>query len=179
MPRICSICSSPYAKKVNDDLAEGIPIREIAKRYGLSHPAIARHKLNCVAGEQARKLAKDATERGVDVALASREEPGAVIAPRLSASPDAYSELASLKNILSSILNQAVISRDSDLVVAASRELRSTTETMLKVWETQKRIEAQYEKASPLSATWVYGWMKTHHPELAAELVQALREASR
>jgi len=178
MPRTCTICSSIYLSKVNAALIEGVSIREVAKRYSISAPAVARHKLNCVARDLAKKYAMQAITAGIDATVIGETAPEAVLPLRLTSSPDAYSELASLKSILSTILNEAVSIRDSDLVVAASRELRATTETMLKVWETQKRIEAQYEKATPLSATWVYGWLKQEHPEIAHDLAAALKQES-
>ena len=44
MPRHCSACQSPYIGVINDALAAGKPIVEVAKFAGISADAVGRHR---------------------------------------------------------------------------------------------------------------------------------------
>jgi AraC-like DNA-binding protein len=43
MPRPCLTCRHPQSHAINVDLACGIPRLTVARRYGLSEPAVRRH----------------------------------------------------------------------------------------------------------------------------------------
>ena len=47
MPRTCTICSHPDRAKIDAALASGSePFRTLSRNYGISRPALARHKAN-------------------------------------------------------------------------------------------------------------------------------------
>lgn len=43
MPRPCLTCRHPDSRAINVDLASGVPRLTVARRYGLSEPAVRRH----------------------------------------------------------------------------------------------------------------------------------------
>lgn len=180
MGRACTICTHPLLADIEEAMDAGTTLRAISSMYAVTAMSLSRHRSSCMGRRLSFLAAKAATEGGVDTGETLPDTDSVIggYVPTSSASaPDAYSELLSLKGILSNTLGEAVRDGNSGLIVAASRELRSTTETMLKVWETQKRIEAQYAKQSPLSATWVHGWLQRVHPDILSELIRELKEA--
>ena len=42
--RPCSICTHNQAEDINQELINGVPVRKIAEKYGISHMAVQRHK---------------------------------------------------------------------------------------------------------------------------------------
>jgi len=62
MPRVCTICTHPEREAINAALVASIAYRTIADRYGLSHQALMRHKVDhlpviMVKSEEAREVA--------------------------------------------------------------------------------------------------------------------------
>lgn len=57
MPLRCSVCRKPDLQEINIAITRGDPERTIAARYGLSKPAVHRHK-GCIAAaaDEARKV---------------------------------------------------------------------------------------------------------------------------
>jgi len=50
MPKgICSICASPILREVNDALAKGERLRELAARSGHSRASLSRHSRKCIS----------------------------------------------------------------------------------------------------------------------------------
>ncbi len=50
MARTCTICSHKDSEKINKELIEGTPYRDIAGRFGVSRSALERHKENHLPG---------------------------------------------------------------------------------------------------------------------------------
>lgn len=44
MPRTCLVCANPERQAIDNALAIGAPLREIARRYGISSSSLDRHK---------------------------------------------------------------------------------------------------------------------------------------
>ncbi len=65
MPRKCSICFHDEAKAINLLLINGLPYRNIAKRFDVDPAALYRHKKNHLA----ELLAKAGEEKGSDLLL--------------------------------------------------------------------------------------------------------------
>jgi len=42
--RPCSICAHAQVEEINQDLINGVSVRKIAEKYGISHMAVQRHK---------------------------------------------------------------------------------------------------------------------------------------
>jgi hypothetical protein len=91
--------------------------------------------------------------------------------------PSAYEDLATLKKTLETILEQNK-SKPNQLwlTVSVAKELRGLIETSLKVWEAQKRLEAQYSETQPLTASLIYKYLGQHYPEALQGLVNYLKE---
>ena len=73
----CTICRHPKREEIEDALVRRVPMRRIARRYGVSKSAVGRHIRNHVAEElletmRERVEAKRAAEGGLPPALAER-----------------------------------------------------------------------------------------------------------
>ena len=44
--RPCSICTHSQVEEINQDLINGVPIRNVAKKYGVSKSSLHRHQLD-------------------------------------------------------------------------------------------------------------------------------------
>ena len=44
--RPCSICTHAQVEEINQDLINGVPIRKVAKKYGVSKSSLHRHQLD-------------------------------------------------------------------------------------------------------------------------------------
>ena len=63
MPRVCAICTHAERDGINAALVDSIAYRTIADRYGLSHQALMRHKVEhlpavMVKSEEAKEVAR-------------------------------------------------------------------------------------------------------------------------
>jgi DNA-binding transcriptional ArsR family regulator len=70
----CTICRHPKRKEIEDALVRCVPMRRIARRYGVSKSAVGRHILSHVAEEllemmRERVEAQGAAKRGLPPAM--------------------------------------------------------------------------------------------------------------
>ena len=70
----CTICRHPKREEIEDELVRRVPIRRIARRYGVSKSAVGRHILSHVAEELLEMMhkrvdAQRAAERGLPPVL--------------------------------------------------------------------------------------------------------------
>jgi DNA-binding transcriptional ArsR family regulator len=73
----CTICRHPKRKEIEDALVRRVPMRRIARRYGVSKSAVGRHILSHVAEEllemmRERVEAQRAAKFGLSPALQER-----------------------------------------------------------------------------------------------------------
>lgn len=110
MSRICTACKHPQTEAISLELLQKVPMREIAKKYGLSLSAVARHKDHIPAqlavSETAQKVAKADSVMDRVTELDSRAE---------------------------SIYQQAATGNDPELALKALKEMRSITELYAKL----------------------------------------------
>jgi DNA-binding transcriptional ArsR family regulator len=166
MPRTCSICTNPKRKAIEKALKTE-SYRNISERFGLSKAAISRHLSTCVKKDQILETAKAAVAAEAPVAREDR-----------SKTPNAYDDLAALKKTLEIILKNNKDKADQIwITLSVAKELRGVIETSLKVWEAQKRIEAQYNTSAPLSATIIYQVLREKWPKALKDVVAAIEEA--
>lgn len=45
MPNRCCICNHPDREKIELQLVQGVPLRSIGQRFGVSHTSVRRHKI--------------------------------------------------------------------------------------------------------------------------------------
>jgi hypothetical protein len=112
MPRPCSVCQSNFLPEIAAAMADGVSDVQIAKRYGLSRPAVQRHRTHVGAANSA--VAAD--RRGMAfTALASLPTPDEV--------NGAYASIASRIDAIAVKAEQ-----EGSLAVALMglKELRST-----------------------------------------------------
>lgn len=108
MPRQCSICAHKECLEINKALIEGLPYRRIAAQFGVSDPALRRHK-----------------EAHLPVSLVKAE------AARGVADADALlAQVQALGRRAISLLEAAEASGDLRAAVAALREVRSNLELL-------------------------------------------------
>lgn len=67
MPQTCSICIHSQRTAIEQELVQGLPLRNIAKRYETSPATLSRHRDRCLAPpiEEARVIASEPRERSV------------------------------------------------------------------------------------------------------------------
>ena len=70
----CTICRHPKREEIEDALLRRVPMRRIARRYGVSKSAVGRHILSHVAEEllemmRERVEAQGAAKRGLPPAM--------------------------------------------------------------------------------------------------------------
>jgi hypothetical protein len=112
MPRPCSVCQSHFLPEIAAAMADGVSDVQIAKRYGLSRPAVQRHRTHIGAPNSAVAADRRGVAFAALAALPSVEEVGA-----------AYASIASRIDAIS-----AKAEEEKSLAVALMglRELRST-----------------------------------------------------
>src|SRR5262245_18859961 len=47
MPKLCSVCTSPHRGEIDIEIVNGTSVRDIARRFSLSHSSVGRHRVNC------------------------------------------------------------------------------------------------------------------------------------
>jgi hypothetical protein len=168
MSRPCSICTHPKRKAIEKAL-EKVTYRKIAERFSVSVTALSRHVSTCIQKEKVHEAAQAAVASQAPVAKEDQ--------PRV---PNAYAQLLDLKKKLELILEQNQQEKGQEwLTISTIKEIRGVIETSLKVWEAQKRIEAQYNTEAPLSATIIYKVLREKYPKVLKEVVAAIEEARR
>ncbi len=111
MPRVCTVCSHEDRDAVDEAVVLGsVSIREIARRFGLSHDAVSRHKAHISAA--------------LSRLVAEREEAGPA---------SALQRLEELYAKADQVLTAATAEGKASLSLAAIRELRSIVETLAKI----------------------------------------------
>src|SRR5664279_248237 len=112
MPRLCTVCHSGENREAIDSaLCLGQPFRSIARQFGVSAPALARHK----AGHLSPAVAVVAAERAV------------------SSARSALQRIESLAAKVEAAMDRAEKGGQSSVFLAAARELRSSVELLAKL----------------------------------------------
>lgn len=110
MGRICSACAHPQTEAISLEILQHVTLRDVAKKYGLSLSAVARHKSHIPAqlavSNEAQKVGR------VDNVMQRVQE--------LDARAD-------------EIYRQASTANDPELALKALKELRSITELFSKI----------------------------------------------
>ncbi len=147
---------------------EGATQAAVARKYNLGKPALCRHL----------KHRDRPVTHPPDITAypppSSREV--AIEPPAETKSLDAYERLVALTEKSQTILEKAEEKNDTNTVLWAMAESRKNMEAMLKIYEAQERIKAVYASRHDVSASFLYGWLREHHPGVLLELVAAIRE---
>ena len=165
MPQPCKICNHPLRESIEASIRSGKSINSIAKEHGLLQAGLQRHKVNHMD-------AKDIAD-------------AAVLAPRLEQmipEPEpirlnAYEDIVMARDRALALLARVENSEDSSVseMAIALREVRETVRTMAQLYETQRRIEAEYSAQNTMEATFVYRWMKENCPQILLKMLEAAR----
>jgi hypothetical protein len=112
MPRPCTVCQHHRLPEIAADMANGVSDVQIAQRYGLSRPAVQRHRMHVGAPNSIAAADRKGMAFAALASLPSAEEVGA-----------AYASIASRIDAIS-----AKAEEEKSLAVALMglRELRST-----------------------------------------------------
>lgn len=168
MPRPCSICTHPKRKAIEKALVSR-SYRDVAIQFKVSKDALSRHTTGCVERSRIEDTAKAQVAARGPVAREDRPK-----------SPRAYEDLELLGDELLEILKTAKAATGQEwLMMSAIDKSRALVETKLKVWETQKRIEAQYNPSTDFSASIIYQFLRGKYPKVLKELVAHIEEARR
>ena len=122
MPRSCTVCQHPSRAEIDSLLVEGVSLRDIAGRWGLSKSALDRHKADHLPALLVK--AKDAQQE--------------LTASRILA------DLQGLQGKALALLAKAERAGDLRVALAGVREARGCMETaakLLELSELEERIE--------------------------------------
>jgi len=166
--RTCTICNHIHRKDIEIAL-QVESFRAVARQYGVSKDALARHRRKCMAEDtiKAVALASDPVEMQASQPLGSH------------GSPDAYQQLVRLKDDSLRIMYEAERVGNVQLQVLMMREVRSNIETMFKVYEAQKRLvtEESEQVKDDFSASFIYHFLRDKYPAVLAELIADMKAA--
>ena len=111
MPQTCSICRHERRKMIDGELIEGVPLRDIARRYGVSKDALARHKSEHLPERLSRAKA----------------------AETVASADNLLDQLDQLRKRAMSLLDQAEAAGDFSTALRGVREARACLETLAEV----------------------------------------------
>ena len=168
MPRACSICKNPKRAWFEKAAAKGESIRNIAKRFDISYPALQRHIEHCV--EKAAII---------DSARALVALKGPLAPEDLPKFPNAYRDLMEIRETLREAQEAQKKRKNIWVTLALSKERRGLIEQELKVFESQQRLEAQYSISKPFEISRAYKFLRSKYPKVLKEMVQFIEEDSR
>jgi hypothetical protein len=159
---LCSICHHPELEKIEAALSAGTAQARVAKDHGTTQSAISRHVKHM--------MARQAAQAAASAPPANPDAPSQPVARY-----DAYERLVTLTKTSEDILKRAQEKNDDARALWAMAEVRKNLETMLKVYETQERLRALYGQKEDVTASFTFRYLREHHPEALAGLIQAMR----
>ncbi len=107
----CTICASTFRESVDHELLSGLPLRDIAGRFGVSRSSLHRHRKTCIADAIAK----------ADI---SSE---AVTAARLVA------ELEALRGVTLRVLDEARTAQNHNVALSAIARLEKQAELIARL----------------------------------------------
>lgn len=111
MPRACSVCAHPKRQEVDAAISAATPYRDIARQYGLSKDAVARHASEHIA-------------QAVAASQAARSEASAL---------DVVAQLKAINGATLAILQEARRQSDPDLALKAIDRIQRQIELQAKL----------------------------------------------
>ncbi len=111
MSRTCTVCGHPQRAAIDQALMDGVPLREIAARYGLTDSSVARHKADHIA-----------------VALSKAQE-----AKEVAQGDDLLAQVASLQTRTLAILSKAEEAQDLRTALQGVAQARGNLELLAKL----------------------------------------------
>jgi len=162
--KTCTICNHPQRSKIESGLDIG-SLRDVARQYGVSKDALARHRRKCMAEDHIKAVALASDPVEVEASQTQGSE----------SSPDTYQQLVRLKEDSLRIMYEAERVGNVQLQVLMMREVRSNIETMFKVYEAQKRLLHDSEGKDPFSASAIYHFLRDRYPQVLSELMSELK----
>jgi len=117
MPKECGLCAHVRREEINKALEAGSSTRDVARTYGVSKSAAARHLRNCLPGIKARARERRAIERNLAVVPAEDRSPFI-----------ARVEDHTFKMEL--VRDSAIRRNDDKTAIAAAREVRGAYEVL-------------------------------------------------
>ena len=188
----CIACNSPERKNIDrairrelkKDSGKKRSWKPISDKYGIDIQAIRRHALNHVAAptepvpldapiELLDRVKKPRKRAIAEDSSQAEDLPEPVGQPRRL---NAYEEVLALKAKTETLLAAAEEREDTGMQVVMIREARQNIEAMVKIYETQKRIEAAYAPPDRVEASEVYSYLKRNYPSVLLNLVRYLKE---
>lgn len=189
MARVCIVCNSAERKSIDKAIRRELKKdsgkkriwKPIADRYGIDIQAIRRHALNHVAAptepiphDAPLELIERKPKQRARMPEPAEDLPEPVEQPRRL---NAYEEVLALKAKTETLLAAAEAREDTGMQVVMIREARQNIEAMVKIYETQKRIEAAYTPPERVEASAVYSYLRRNYPSVLLNLVRYLKEA--
>ncbi len=111
MPRVCTVCTHPEKREIDEALLAGQPFRKVAQRFGTSTSALFRHKSN-----------------DIPLAMVKAQE-----VQEISYGGDLLAQVRDLNDRTLRILAQAEAAGDPRIALAAIREARSNSELLCRM----------------------------------------------
>jgi len=159
MARDCTICNHPDRQVIEQRIITGTPIRKIADEFEVGRESVSRHKHNHLPAEMVK------SKRFAEVAAADE------LLERVEGLFDEASEL----------LRMAKADGKYSAATSAIKEARSSLELIA-------RITGDLKTGTVINLTYSPQWVQLRqilvdtlepHPEIKADVIQALEEAER
>jgi len=184
MAQPCKICNHPNRSTIEEALKANIQsLNAIAKQWGLTQPSVARHKYKHMDPAEIQEASLGAIQSGHSITIKPipdipedyKPKPGQI---------NAYQDMLYLRDKAVALLEhvESKVDEDGSPVISttemsiAMRELRETTKTMVQVYETQKRIEAEYSPPETVTGSFIYRFLKERYPGVLMELAAAVKK---
>ena len=170
MSRSCTACQHLKCTQINQRLAAGEPVSQIARDYNINLSSLHRHKTNCLKLGSSNEIRKDAARGSAAVALLpSKEHLGGLLLGLIQKVDDVCAEAREKKSLQIALSGYSSIRQTIDSLARLAGHLQPAS--------AQVNVSVQNQTVSVTGAALAERLIQSFpEPEIRARIAQTLME---